>query len=723
MGYLEDFVAQIQLRDFSKFLQLWEEYCASDQIEPEEITQLLIAVKKSEFARPFGQMIETALPLIDLLTDKTKSYEVLKHLIDLQVTNSPKLADAAHQALQEKYENLPMFNERIRLVGLRTRDQFQGALSNFDLLAHLDKGAFVYHESGWGVGEIMEISTVREQIGVEFENVSGVRHITFSNAFKNLVPVQKDHFRVRRFAFPDELEETAKKDPVAVVKLLLRDLGPKSAGEIKDELCDWVIPEAEWTKWWQSARGKIKKDTMIETPANVKESFKLRKSAVSHTEQFHGHMTKKTDIHEILLTAYNFVRDNPKSAKEESTRNNLIQKLQELKAQADGNTSLVIGIELLLETLITNPEQAAKIEELIQSLKNPEEVVDHIQIAAYKKRTLALIKEHRSDWIDIFLNVLFSAQPGLLRDYLLDELLHTSSKPFLLTRLEQLFQNPMTNPEMFVWYFQKVTHKGGEKLPYGDKEGQCALFEGFLILFSQVESKPEYKELTKKMTSLLSNKRYALVRAIIENTGIEYIQEFLLLISKIQTLTDTDQKILSSLAEVVQPSLASSKNAKLEPHTDPNIYWTTEDSYLKVQDKIKQIGTKDIVENAREIEAARALGDLRENSEFKFALEKRSRLQSELKRLSDQFRKARVISKNDVDPEEVGVGAVVELQDSNGGSTTYTILGPWDADPDNNVLSLQSKLAQAMAGLVVGDKFNFRDEDYTIAKIGSIFDK
>ncbi len=148
-----------------------------------------------------------------------------------------------------------------------------------------------------------------------------------------------------------------------------------------------------------------------------------------------------------------------------------------------------------------------------------------------------------------------------------------------------------------------------------------------MILFSQIELKPEYRDLIKKMYSLLSNKRYALVRAIIEKTDIEYIKEFLLLISKIQTLSDTDQKILCSLAEVVQPSLSSTKNQKVEPHLDPTIYWCSEDSFLKMQEKIKTIGTKEIVENAREIEAARAHGDLRENSEFKFALEKRSRLQ------------------------------------------------------------------------------------------------
>ncbi len=460
MGYLEDFIEQIQLKDFSKFLQLWEEYCASDQIEPEEINDLLIAIKKSEFARPFGQLVETALPLINLLTDKTASYEVLKHLIDLQITNSPKLAEIAHEAIKQKYEKTPQFNEKLRLVGLRNKDQFQGALSNFDLLVHLEKGAFVYHETGWGVGEIIEISNVREQIGVEFENVSGTKHITFSNAFKNLIPVSKEHFRVRRFAFPDDLESFAKKDPVAVIKLLLKDLGPKTASEIKDELCDWVIPEGDWTKWWQSARGKLKKDTMIETPVNIKDPFRLRKSAVSHTHQFQQHLTKKTDIHEIILATYNFVRDNPKSAKEESTKNSLISKLDELKQQSENNLSLMLEIAFLMETLTGGVKETEEIHSLIQNSSSIEQVIDSIQIAAYKKRALVLVREQLSNWIQIFLNVLFSPQQGLLRDYLLEELLKdNSAKSLFINELDRLVEQPIQNPDLFIWYFQKATQK------------------------------------------------------------------------------------------------------------------------------------------------------------------------------------------------------------------------------------------------------------------------
>jgi transcription elongation GreA/GreB family factor len=62
---------------------------------------------------------------------------------------------------------------------------------------------------------------------------------------------------------------------------------------------------------------------------------------------------------------------------------------------------------------------------------------------------------------------------------------------------------------------------------------------------------------------------------------------------------------------------------------------------------------------------------------------------------------------------------VVECKNKQGKVLTYTLLGPWDADPNIGVLSFQSKLAQEMKGLGVGDKFQFQGEEFTITRIQS----
>lgn len=722
MTYLEEFKAQINSRNFPKFLQLWEEYSSSDQADVEEFALLLTAIKNSDFAKSFGKLVETALPLWQTITDKNDSYQILKLLIDLQIANTPQLADLALHALKDRYGDQAQYNERIRIVGLRTRENFQGALSNYDLLSHMEVGKFVFHVGGWGTGEIMEISPIRQQVTIEFENVGGRKPLNYENAFKTLIPLHDENFYVRRFANPDQLEKEARDEPVGVIKLLLRDMGPKTAGEIKDELCELVIPEKDWTKWWSGARGKLKKDPIIETPESLKETFKLRTSEISQEELLKKAIHHKTDINGIILTAYNFLRDLPNVKKNQEVRNSLKDKLLENLKNPEITPEQELQICLCLENHFNFEVPGRSSKALIQDVEDIERIIHAIEIVALKKRALSLVKEHRSDWVELYLKFMLSIKHTALRDFLFKELNQSATKAKLSVTLKNLMLSPESYPECFIWYFQKLVENEDEVIPFGDKEGLCNWFESFLMLMHKLETKAEYRDLTKKMYILLSGKRYALVRTIMDKASLEYVKEFLLLGAKCQSLTDHDRKILRSLAAVVYPELGVDKKVA-QKEKDAHIIWTTEEGLLKTQEQVERIGTVEMVENAREIEAARALGDLRENSEFKFAQEKRARLQGELKTLSEQLKHARVISKDDIDLEEVSIGTIVVVADSKNKKTTYTILGPWDAMPDDNILSFQSKFVQAMLGCKVGETFEFKDEKFKVIDIKSYLDK
>lgn len=721
MGYLKEFLTQIKNRDMHKFLVLWEEYCTSDEVDAEEFIQFLKAIKASDMAKQFGQIVETALPLWETLKDEKESYEVLRLLIDLETTNSAHLAEITLNTLKKVHGHEPKFNEWLRLIGLRGKENFQGAISKYDLLAHMAKGNMVFHTGGWGTGEIVDVSFIREHLIIEFENVAGRKDLSFANAFKVLMPLSSEHFLARRFANPDQLEREGKQDPVALVKLLLHDLGPKTAAEIKDEICELVIPEKDWTKWWQGARAKLKKDPMVETPESLKEPFYLRKAELSPEERLKNMMLNKIERGDIIQTAYNFVRDTPSALKNLDIKNNLQEKLVDLLNESDLTEEQNLQIRLLLEQFFGYQSKDEGIAKLVQTSKNIEEIIHRIDIIAFKKRLLVAIKENRKDWDHLFLSLLFTISQAQLRDYILKELNQGDTRKLLENKLKELLDRPYQYPDMFVWYFQKVVSPEEQAIPYHHKEGQCQFFDAFFVLFHYLESQPDYRELLKKMYNLLTAKRYALVRHLLQGTSLEFTKEFLLLASKCQTLTDHDKTILRSLAEVVHPSLAGPKQRKGAQTADQEeIIWTTEEGYLKIQDRIQQIGTVEMIENAREIEAARALGDLRENSEFKFAQERRVRLQSELKTLSDQLKRARIITKEDIQLGEVGVGSIVDITDGKGNPIRYIILGPWDANPTENILSFNSKLAQAMIGKKKGDKFQFKDEKFQIVDVNSL---
>jgi transcription elongation GreA/GreB family factor len=82
----------------------------------------------------------------------------------------------------------------------------------------------------------------------------------------------------------------------------------------------------------------------------------------------------------------------------------------------------------------------------------------------------------------------------------------------------------------------------------------------------------------------------------------------------------------------------------------------------------------------------------------------------------------RILSSEDINTESVSVGTVVSLKTADGKTAKYTLLGPWDADPDKNILSFQSKLAQNLKDLTVGSKCQIQNQEWEIVKIHSFFE-
>lgn len=714
MGYLSEFVVQIQKKDLRKFLILWEEYMMSDHVDPAEFAQLLKALKDSDFAKPVGQIVETAVPLWQTIENSSMRYEILRLLLDLQTTNSPALADLAQSMLESAHAAHPRFHEFLKLIGLKSRENFQGAISKYDLLVHFKPGNVVYHTGGWATGEILDVSFVREHLTLEFENARGKKDLSFTNAFKTLLPLPPTHFLARRFLNPDLLEKEGREDPTALIKLLLRDLGPKTAKEIKDELCDLVIPEVDWNKWWQNARSKLKKDPLVESPESVKEPFSLRHSERSSIERFEESLRKEQGSEKLILTLYNFLKEHPELLREAAQKASLYEKLLSLTTSLTLTDAQRLQVHSMFSLFFDAEKEAPILHTIVSSSASPANLVLEGDIIALKKRALIAIKDYRSDWVHLFKTLLFTIGNSQLRDYLIKELNRSEHRAELQSAISSLIQDPLRHPELFVWYFQKICDQG-EGLPYQNPEGRREFFEVFLTLYCQLEGQSQHRDIQKKMYAMLSGDRYRLVRDLLEGSPLVFAQELLLLASKSHSLTN-DMMILRSLTAVVHPSLGRDREDMR--HRGQEELWTTEEGYRRVQERIQQIANVEMVDNAREIEAARALGDLRENSEFKFAKEKQRQLQIELRTLSQQLQKARLLTYDDIPENEVGIGTVVTLENvGTGEKACYTVLGPWDADPDQGILALHSKFVEAMVGKKPGETFPFREEKFRVKTI------
>ena len=110
------------------------------------------------------------------------------------------------------------------------------------------------------------------------------------------------------------------------------------------------------------------------------------------------------------------------------------------------------------------------------------------------------------------------------------------------------------------------------------------------------------------------------------------------------------------------------------------------------------------VEVAGNIRTARGFGDLSENFEYHEAKREAGFVAGRLQELSLILPTALVVTPDEVDTETVGFGAVVlgrdlELEEE----WDLSIVGPLEADPENDCISYESPLGAAFMGKKVGD--------------------
>lgn len=124
----------------------------------------------------------------------------------------------------------------------------------------------------------------------------------------------------------------------------------------------------------------------------------------------------------------------------------------------------------------------------------------------------------------------------------------------------------------------------------------------------------------------------------------------------------------------------------------------------KLKDELKQLQTVERGKISREIEVARAHGDLRENAEYHAAKEKQSHIEGRILHLNDLIARAEVIDPAKLKGDKVIFGATVMLVDQeNEKEVTYRIVGEPEADLKKRWIAITSPVARALVGKSIGD--------------------
>jgi transcription elongation factor GreA len=131
------------------------------------------------------------------------------------------------------------------------------------------------------------------------------------------------------------------------------------------------------------------------------------------------------------------------------------------------------------------------------------------------------------------------------------------------------------------------------------------------------------------------------------------------------------------------------------------------------------------VELPKELERARAHGDLSENAEWAMAKQRQEFLRARLSNLEARVAELAMINLESIPRDTVGLGSKVELEDLDEGvRVEYEIVVPEEVDGSHNRISLSSPLGRALIGKASEDDIEVQTprgkRSYMVCKLVTI---
>jgi transcription elongation factor GreA len=153
----------------------------------------------------------------------------------------------------------------------------------------------------------------------------------------------------------------------------------------------------------------------------------------------------------------------------------------------------------------------------------------------------------------------------------------------------------------------------------------------------------------------------------------------------------------------------------------------TKEGYAKLKAELDRIVKVERGKNIKDIEEARAHGDLSENAEYHAAKERQGHLDAKKRELEHKLAHAQIIDVSKLTNEKVVFGATVTLTDTDSGELRkYTLVGQEEADFKKGKISVQSPVGKALIGHKAGDTVTIKTPakivEYEIQEIEIAFD-
>ncbi|MGL4367397.1 MAG: GreA/GreB family elongation factor [Brevinemataceae bacterium] len=695
----------ISMRNLKMIEEIWNRIIA---LYPEDTKLIIVIAKKIREAADDEYVASLVFTHVAKNLIKEEKFKLVLPIIKFCVSLHPS-EKAYRKALEDCYREIYKDHNQLEhylktsAVG-QSWKPYREAIRFFETHIAFDQGSFVYHKS-WGIGQVKLIE--KERVIVSFDNKQD-HEMTLKIALRALTVFDDNHILLWKSQKTEELKEKLNSDPLFVIELIMKskDAEEINSKELKDTVVPEMLTEKEWGRWWLRAKKLMETSNTI-VPSLVKRNIiEFRDKEYSLVEELISRFKKTTSFDNKISVALNFIDRggdiNAPIAK--ALREYFIEILETPSELAEKKLHSLI---LLKFAKAEGMDSFFSDSSLLNGIKN---LIDFYQsLDSALQKILLLYIQKQEGWPDIYTNIMLRTPLTKNHNYMLQELVSHDKWENLNSLFSFALNNFQEKSEFFVWSARCVLEDMKDELGDAIKNEELALRMLTLldIINSEIGVKTfvgRNKKLLNQIEDFLFKKN--LLQIVIDDADETTAQSVFALLSSIITL---DKGIKESYLTQLNHRFPKLKTAapKTTIIKTRHPFLVTKQSYENKRRELEDLVNREIPANSLAIGEAMEKGDLRENAEYKAALEKQDQLKASLVKLENDLAQAKIIEKDKVDLNKVDVGVKVTLEEEKDGVVVFQILDPWAVNFDKGIISYHSPLGHALLDKKVNDKIKF----------------
>jgi transcription elongation GreA/GreB family factor len=565
-------------------------------------------------------------------------------------------------------------------------------------LTQLAEAGCCTHRS-WGFGRIKAVDTVFARFTIDFTSKAG-HTMDLAFAAEQLKPVAKDHILARKAADLDAVRHLAAHH-IDLIKIVLNSFGGKAtADQIQQSLVPDVIAD-DWKKWWEVARREMKKDGHFVVPTKKTEPVVFQAQETSLQDRLLADFRAAKGLKARILVVTEMLKAVSDLKDRVALANEVIAVLNpdivsHQRTQTAVALEAIFSRDELREAAGLPPDAGEVTAAQVWSLEGIKfGPLLETMPAAKHHRALESYKTANPDkWVDTLRGAVNFVSAKLAKE-IAGLLIHNDHLNLLKETLSKLISQHTASSELLLWFGRERTED------YVDILGP----EVFRAMLTAMERDQFNEKRSNRLRDFILEDQ-SLIAELTASADIEIVKDLTRALKLSPVFDDMDKRSL--LARLVKAHPAVQSLVSGEQTKQDSALLVSWESLERRRKEYEELVQKKIPANSKEIAIARSYGDLRENHEYKAAKEMQKILMRQKEDLEAALTRARGQDFANAKTDVVGPGTVVQVTDLTTSLVeTFTILGAWDSDPDQGVISYLTPVAIALVNRKVGDEVEF----------------